>query len=81
MLVAAGVILETDIVALRIDEARLPIPCVQLRIVDRDDILELVADLANALGGDQLVAVRQPRRVEKGLIVEAVALYDERVAS
>src|SRR5438270_11357705 len=49
MRVVAGVVLKPHIVVLVIDEARLPIARVYLRIVDRDDVFELAADLADAL--------------------------------
>jgi len=45
-----------------------------------DDILELIADFTNPLGGQHLVAVRQARRVDKCVLVEAVGLNDQRVA-
>src|ERR1051326_1062496 len=80
MLVAAGVILQVHVVALRIDEARLPISRVEVWIVNRDDIFELIAGLANAFGGDELVAVRQTGGIEECLVVKAVALNDESVA-
>src|SRR6516162_7299183 len=38
MRVVAGVILEPHVVALVIGEARLPVPLIHLRIVDRDDV-------------------------------------------
>jgi hypothetical protein len=49
----------------------------------RYDIFELLAaiDLAHALGGDQLIAVRQARASAKVVFVEAGALDDQRVAS
>src|ERR1700730_5209312 len=48
MLVIASVILDPHVVALIVDEARLPIPFIHFRMVDRNDVFELVADLADA---------------------------------
>ena len=72
--IIAGVVLYAKIVALLINELGLPVPCVHVRIVDRNYVFELVVvDLANALGGDQFVAVRQSGRVQERVFVEAVA--------
>src|SRR4026208_1480144 len=79
MLVAAGVLLETQTPSTLVDEARLPIPGVIRRIMNGDDILELIAHSSDALGRHQLIAVRKPARIQKRLIVEADSLDDERV--
>src|SRR5262249_61135875 len=62
--VIAGVILQSHIVALVIDETRLPIPLVHGRIVDGDDVFQLSADPADPFGGRHFIAVRQAARIE-----------------
>src|ERR1041384_7887555 len=64
MRIAARVILQADVVALLIDEARLPVLGIESRIVNGDHVFELVADLADTFRRDELVAVGQPAGVE-----------------
>src|ERR1043166_4622147 len=81
VLLAADVVLDPQVVAQLVGEARLPLLGVILRIVDRDDDLEIVRPgPADALDRLQFVGVRRAGRVQKGLLVEARGLDHERVA-
>src|SRR5215469_7722317 len=66
VLLAADIILQTDIVPLLIDETRAPIPREHLRIVHRDDVLDLArADFTDALARFHRIAVRRAGRVQE----------------
>ena len=70
MRLAADIVFEPDVFAKRVDEARLPIACVVVRVVHGDDDFKLRrADLADALGRYQLVGVGRAGCVEKSLVV------------
>src|SRR5258708_27775403 len=78
---AADIILQANVVVQAVDEARAEIAREHLRIVQRDDVLELVRpDLLDALGGADFIAVRRAGGVDEGLVVEADGLDHQRVA-
>src|SRR5438067_124037 len=80
MAVVGGVILEPHVVTLVIDEARLPVSRVHFRIMDGDDVFELVADFADAFEGAHLLAMRQSACIEEGHVREAGCFHHQRVA-
>src|SRR5258708_277521 len=81
MRLAADIILQPHVIALLVDEARLPIAGVVLRIVDGDDVLDLGrADPADALECVHLVGVRRAGGVDERLLVEAGRLDHQRLA-
>src|SRR6266700_4549504 len=78
---AADIVFEPHVVALSVDEARLPIAAVVVGIVNGDDDLELGrAGLTNALDRAHLVGVRRPGGVDESLCVEAGGLDHQRIA-
>ncbi len=78
--VVAGVIRKPHVVALVIDETRLPIPLIQFGIVDRDHVFELVTDLTDALDRRHFVAVGQAVRIQERPLVEPGRFHHQRVA-
>src|SRR6266700_5722577 len=81
MRLAADIVFEPHVIALIVDEARLPIARVIFRIVDGDDVLDLGrADLADALDRVYLVGVGRAGGVHEGLFIEPRRLHDQRVA-
>src|SRR5215467_5142908 len=77
---ATDVVFETDVVAQIVDETRLPIPAVILRIVDGYNVLKLRrADPTNALDRAHLVGMRRAGSVDEGLFVEAARFDHQRV--
>src|SRR5882672_2102832 len=77
---AADIILQPDVGAQAVDEARAEIAREHLRIVHGDDIFELVRpDLLDALRCADLIAVRRAGGVDEGLVVEADAFDHQRV--
>src|SRR6266567_6144720 len=78
---AADIVFDPHVIALSVDEARLPIARVVIGIVNGDDDLELLrAHLADALDRVHVVGVRRPGGVDEGLLVEARALHHQRIA-
>src|SRR5215468_10929932 len=81
MRLAAVIIVDANIVAQGIGEARLPIARVIFRIVDGDDVLELRwAYLADALDGAQFIGMGGAGGVNERLFVKAGRLDYQRVA-
>src|SRR5215510_10791446 len=71
MRLAADIVFEPNVIAKLVDEARLPVARVVIRIVHVDDDLELRrADPADPLGGHELVGMRRAGRIEEGLFIE-----------
>src|SRR5215471_11248516 len=78
---AADVVFKTDISAQIVDEARLPISAVILRIVNGDDVFELRrADPADALDRSHLVRMRRAGGIDESLFVEARGVDHQRIA-
>src|SRR5215831_12181896 len=67
---AANIVFEADVIAQSVDEARLPIAGVMLRIVNGNEVLKLGrADAADALHRRHLVGMGRAGGVEEGLFV------------
>src|SRR2546422_6221759 len=81
MFLTAEIVVDSHVIALVVDEARLPIPRVIVRVVYGDDDLELRrADFADAFERAHLVGLRRARGVNKGLFIETGRLDHQRVA-
>src|SRR2546422_3264384 len=81
MFLTAEIVVDSHVIALVVDEARLPIPRVIVRVVYGDDDLELRrADFADAFERAHLVGLRRARGVNKGLFIETGRLDDQRIA-
>src|SRR5712675_1609769 len=82
MLLATRIIHHPDVGPRLVHETRVPILGEDTRIVDGDDVLELLAaiDLADAFDGAQLVGVGRARIVEERSFVEPCRLDDQGIA-